>query len=308
MSHPAPSFLSPKELAMAVGVSESSIRRWVDDGQLQLSRTAGGHRRIPLAESVRFVREMGLSLARPEILGLGDLRELRPFAGDASDEDRLYESLHAGDRITARGLILSWFLNGRGIAALFDGPIRGSLHRLGELWKHDLHGILIEHRATEICLAAIAALRELLPAPSAQAPLALGAAPEGDPYLLPTMMAATVLADSGFRDVNFGANTPVTLLGSQARQQNARLVWLSISAPQDAKSLRRDIRKLAEELSPANIPLVIGGRLQRDYAPRGLQNIYLADSMEALAAYARGILQPVIQHASEEIAAASEHK
>ena len=38
--------LSPKELADAIGVSESSIKRWVDNGEIQATKTSGGHRRI----------------------------------------------------------------------------------------------------------------------------------------------------------------------------------------------------------------------------------------------------------------------
>ena len=51
------SVLSPKELAAAIGVSESTLKRWADDGLIVFSRTAGGHRRIRLAEAIRFIRE-----------------------------------------------------------------------------------------------------------------------------------------------------------------------------------------------------------------------------------------------------------
>ena len=40
--------LSPRELAEAVGVSESSLKRWADRGRVHVHRTEGGHRRIPV--------------------------------------------------------------------------------------------------------------------------------------------------------------------------------------------------------------------------------------------------------------------
>jgi len=58
--------LSPRELADALGVSESSLKRWVDAGKITAARTEGGHRRIALQEAVRFIRETGAPLARPE--------------------------------------------------------------------------------------------------------------------------------------------------------------------------------------------------------------------------------------------------
>jgi len=67
--------LSPKELAEAIGVSESSIKRWADGGRLAVQRTAGGHRRIPREEALRFLREEGLRPVRPEILGVEEVVE-----------------------------------------------------------------------------------------------------------------------------------------------------------------------------------------------------------------------------------------
>ena len=62
--------LSPKDLARATGVSESSLKRWADSGRLECTRTAGGHRRIPLAEAVRFIRESSISVVDPSMLGI----------------------------------------------------------------------------------------------------------------------------------------------------------------------------------------------------------------------------------------------
>ena len=64
------SLLSPRDLADAIGVSESSLKRWADAGKIQVSRTDGGHRRIPLAEAVRFIRATGAQVVRPDILGI----------------------------------------------------------------------------------------------------------------------------------------------------------------------------------------------------------------------------------------------
>ena len=281
--------LTPKELAEAIGASESSLRRWVDSGDIRMSRTAGGHRRIPLAEAIRFVRQIGARVVRPDLLGLagsgrGDGGRLR-----GGDEERLFESLRAGDRQVVKGLLQSMYLDAGSLHALFDGPVRGALHRLGELWNHDERGILIEHRATEICIEAIGAMRSLLPTAGERAPLAIGAAPERDMYQLPTMMAGMVLSEAGFREINFGANTPVELLASEAVARRARLVWLSVSAPQDFKSLRASIKKAAGMLAPRGIRLILGGRHHAECASAGLENVTLVTSMAELAALAKEI-------------------
>src|SRR5437764_13756024 len=89
------SLLTPKELAQAIGVSESSLRRWVDAGDIRVARTAGGHRRIELAEAIRFIRHLGIPVVRPEVLGLAPEAARTP---GATDDQTLFEALVAGDR------------------------------------------------------------------------------------------------------------------------------------------------------------------------------------------------------------------
>ena len=282
--------LTPRELAEAIEASESSLRRWVDRGDLRLSRTPGGHRRIPLGEAIRLIRRIGASVVRPELLGLSERIETpAAAAGSASEEMALFETLLAGNREAAVQMIVSWYLDGRSLADVFDGPMRGSMHRLGELWKHEERGILIEHRGSAICAEAVATLRYLLPMAAERAPLALGGAPQDDPYVLPSMMAAATLAEAGFRDINFGGQTPVKLLAHEATQRNAALVWLSVSVQQDAKRMLASMRELARSLKSHDIKLVIGGRHRAEHAPRGEENVHSMSSMNELSGFARGI-------------------
>src|SRR6185295_13435922 len=91
------SLLTPRELADAIGASESALRRWVDAGDIHMSRTAGGHRRIPVQEAIRFIRESGATVVRPEILGLAGLESapmIPPTRANApSTVDALFDAL-----------------------------------------------------------------------------------------------------------------------------------------------------------------------------------------------------------------------
>ena len=283
--------LTPKDLADAIGASESALRRWVDGGRIRMSRTTGGHRRIPLQEAIRFIRQTGATIVRPELLGLNQLVVDAEASAGASRDDALFNALRVGNGAVARGLIISSYLEGLGLAALFDGPIRSAMDRVGQLWQHDPRGIMAEHRATGICVETIAELRGLLPVVDERSPLAIGGAPQDDPYQLPTMMAAATLAEAGFWDINFGANTPVELLAYEAVERKAKLVWLSISAEQEQKPLRTAIKKLADTLAKQQIDLVMGGRFSIACLPRSMSNVTLVASMSDLAATARGMLK-----------------
>lgn len=232
-------------------MSESSLKRWVDAGKIAASRTEGGHRRIELGEAMRFIRTSGTPLLRPELLDL-------PEVVQAQTHDRLLGFLLEGNAIGARGWLMARYLEGASVASLSDGPIREAMHALGELWRHDDGGVFVEHRGTDIILQAVAQLRSMIDAPPANAPVALGGSPAGDPYLLPTQLAAMTLTEAGMRAINLGPDTPVSALDAAVATHQPKLVWTSIStglAPARAKSIKDWFSGL-----PASIAIVVGGQ------------------------------------------------
>jgi len=68
--------LSTSGFAKALGVSDSSVRRLADAAELEIHRTRGGHRRIPVSEAVRYIRDTRSPVLKPELLGL-DLNQVK---------------------------------------------------------------------------------------------------------------------------------------------------------------------------------------------------------------------------------------
>lgn len=295
--------LSPKELAAAIGVSESSMKRWTDDGVIRAARTAGGHRRIPIDEAIRFIRESRAPLVRPEILGLPDIEAVRrePPSG-RSDSERFYTFLSNGQAPEARGLLLSLYLAGETTEAIMDGPVHDAMTRMGELWKHDPAGIFFEHRATDICMQAIQQLRMVFKPPR-NAPVALGGAPSGDPYLIPSLCASTVLASMGFHVFNLGPDTPTETVLLACEQLRPSLVWISISAAQHPDGLRAEIPKMADALAVRGARLIIGGQKHGALELPTHANIRTGASMTQLVAFAREIIES--QEAAGSVGATS---
>lgn len=258
--------ISPRELATAIGVSESSLKRWADDGVIQVTKTAGGHRRITIWEAIRFVRAVRAPLLRPDLLGLSDLS---PMGDDVVSADRpanrLLRSLREGKAREARAIMLSAYLAGQSIAEIADGPIREAMEEIGKLWQHDSAGVYVEHRATDICIQAVEQLR-LLVEPQDGGVAAIGGGAPGDPYLLPPMLAAAALSADGWQAVNLGPDTPFDALLAAAERHEPRVVWLSISSIRDRREIEDGIVQLAARLAPRQIALILGGRALNDLA------------------------------------------
>lgn len=251
--------ISPRELAAAIGVSESSLKRWSDDGLIRVSRTAGGHRRIAIGDAIRFVRAIGVPILRPEVLGLTDLTPGADALATESAAERLLAFLRDGKTREARGLVLSLYLSGQSVAEIADGPLRSAMDELGRLWNHDPAGVFVEHRATDICIQAVQQLRRLVE-PDVPGPVAVGGAPSGDPYLLPSMLVSAALAASSWQAVNLGPDTPFEALSTAVERHRPRLVWLSVSSVRDANELRDGVTGLATRLADRGTTLAIGGR------------------------------------------------
>jgi len=276
-------------LAAAVGVSESSLKRWADSGAIQATRTTGGHRRIALSEAIRFIRESKLELVKPEVLGL---RELGAVTTDSpgAEERGLLRALQERDAEAARGVLVWRYLQGDSAASLCDGPIREALDELGELWRERRDGIFLEHRATDICLQALDQLRILQPVPE-DAPVLVGGAPEGDPYMLPSLMAATSLGLEGFRAINLGPETPADILLHAVDAYQAPLAWLSITSTTLPRARYEEIiGELLEGMEERDASLIVGGRMTTRVRHLRHTRLHFGTSMAELVAFARGRL------------------
>jgi len=288
MNRDGKTLLSPRQLAEAIGVSESSIKRWADDGSVVALRTAGGHRRIPIEEAVSFIRVSGSRVVRPAILGLAEFEDGPVDAAVQGSESRvLFNWLRDGRTDDARGLIVSLYLSGWSTAQLIDGPIRDAMQWLGESWESRPEAVLLEHQATDFVIQALNQVRSLLHIPSVAAPRAIGAAPSGDPYILPTLAACTVLTELGFRATNLGPETPMSTLHRAASELAPDLMWISVSTKSGRDRVREDLSSLVEALSLTGASLAIGGRQATTLASAHRSEVFIGSSMAELETFAR---------------------
>ena len=282
--------LSPRDLAQAIGSSESSVKRWTDQGLLKVTRTAGGHRRIATTDAIQFIRQNACPVIKPEILGLPASlvsQEQEDLESSKADPNGIFlELLQAGHDVGARNHVLTRFLAGESVASLADGPMRTAMEVIGSNWEHGPEGIYIEHRATEICAGLLRDLRSFV-SPVRPIGRAIGGAISGDPYRLPPLAVAATLADCGLQTVNLGANTPIEVLevasiGSPPTER-PRIVWICISAITNPEGLSNSIQAFSERCREHDMLLAIGGRDSRKLELPVEDHVLANDTLESLA-------------------------
>lgn len=250
--------LSPKQVAASIGVSESSLKRWCDQGVLATERTPGGHRRIRIAEVVRFLRERDQEIVRPDLLGLPPGMGRSPRSVDRA-RDELVAALKDGDATVCRRITLEVFLSGASVVKLCEELITPAMHAIGKGWECGDLEVFQEHRASEVVNRVLYDLRSFLPPPEPGAPVAVGGTPPGDHYRLATLVVELTLLEAGWNAISLGSSLPFQTMASAAKRYQPDLFWLSLSHIGDPGSLATDFEQFLEAV-PEQTHIVIGGQ------------------------------------------------
>ncbi|QDU31067.1 B12 binding domain protein [Anatilimnocola aggregata] len=281
---------SPKQVARAIGVSESSLKRWCDRGLIPTVCTVGGHRRLPVQGVLDFIKTSQRTLAHPEVLGLpSPLGGRRRTLSDGSAE--LVNLLVAGDELGARRLLMDLFLDHHRVSQIGDAVLAPAFARIGELWACGDVEVYRERLACRICTRVIDEIRRLIVQPPPEAPLALGATPTGDWYELPGALVELVMRQNGWRTVSLGSNLPFETLATAALQQRPGLFWLSVSHVSNPPDFAADYGRLAATLG-SNTPIVVGGRAVDENLRAAMPGANFCNNLVSLETWLKQLPQP----------------
>ena len=251
-------YYSPAEVAQALGVSVTTIKRWVDDGVLPAHKTAGGHRKILRADVLRLVREGNfphLDLGRFDVAGSTD----RP-----PDTERLsgylLDGLRLGDEAAVRAAVHGGYEAGLPVEVLADRVIAPAMHALGHQWEQGRIDVFHEHRGTLLCAGVLHELKARLEAHAERGrPTAVGGSPEGDPSVLASLLTQMVLLDAGWDATNVGAHTTLASFRKALHEVRPRLVWLSVShLPEDSGRFLDEYATFYRDAEREGVAVAIG--------------------------------------------------
>ncbi len=282
-------FFSPKEVATAIGVSESSLKRWVDKGLIPAEKTGGGHRRMSLDAVLKFLREQGRALSEPQAIGLPAESGRRPPSND-SDHHEFLRFLLSGDEPSARRIVMDAFLNGYSVAKIFDSIILPGFSEIGNLWHCGTLEVYQERRACEICSRVIHELRRAVGNGPPDGPVAMGGTLDGDPYTIASSMSEVVLRECGWRALSLGNMLPFNTLMKAVEIDRPRLLWLSVTAIRSPEQFVANFNVLFDTATSLGCVLVVGGRaLTADIRPLLRYTTY-CDNFRHLEAFSRTII------------------
>jgi len=287
--------LTPKQVAQAINVSESSLKRWCDQGRMPAIRTAGGHRRLALDHVFQFLRQSGHQLVRPEILGLPSNTGQAAVVADRARE-QVRDALIAGDEQQCRRIVFDLYLAGQSACEICDRVLAMAFRDIGHRWECGEVTVYRERRACEIGFKLLHELRIAVPAPLPEAPIAIGGTLSCDHYRLPTSMIELVLRELGWQATSLGTSLPTPTIGEAVRDSSPRLLWLSVSYIESVPKFLEEYANLRSVASETGAAVVVGGRaLTAEIRQQMVYSAY-CDTLRHLAEFASARASMSVEH------------
>ncbi len=287
-----PTYISTREAAAALRVSVTTVKRWVDQGILPAHRTPGGHRKLLLADVLRLVREGRVPNADVGPL-LGTQEDSRNLNCPNELRQQILQAFKEQDYTHIQTVIRGAYYSGLPMDQLADEVITPVMHAVGHAWEEGRMDVMHEHRLTQEIAAVLYELREWLrPHTKGVRPRAIGGAPEGDHYLLPSLLAQLTLLDCGWDAINLGPHTPVSAFRTAVAELRPRLVWLSVTYLPQPEPFLSEFNHLSRELQQQGVIIAVGGQaLTEELRCRMVYTSY-GDRFLQLAALARSVSPP----------------
>ncbi len=282
--------VSPKQVARAIGVSESTVKRWCDKGLIPMVKTAGGHRKMDVNAVVQFLRDSGHEIVEPQVLGLPVAVGKTGWTLNRAVE-RIVPAIVQGDESIVRQVVFDLLLAKHSVTAIFDEVLAPVMHEIGERWSCGDVAVYQERRGCEIVMRVLNELHDVVDAPPADAPTAIGATIEGDFYTIPVTMAGIVLRSAGWNATTLGTNLPFATLQEALKQTRPRLIWISTAYVADEPNFVTGLNDLFEAAQSAGTMLAVGGQALDTDLRRELQYTTFCESFADLEAFGRSVDQ-----------------
>jgi len=290
--------LTPKQLARAINVSESSVKRWCDKGVIATQYTAGGHRRLAISDVLEFLREGRHQIVHPEALGLP------PTSGKSARvleraRQQVTEALLSGNDGQCRQIAIDLYLADHRLSVICDDVFAAAFREIGQRWSCGDAAVYQERRGCEITLRVLHELRRLIAQPSESAPLALGGAAAGDQYSLGTSMAELVLRDTKWNATSLGDNLPFATIATALETHRPRLFWLSCSYVADESEFLAGYQGLFDRFGH-DIAFVVGGYALSDAMRQQMKFAAHCDNMQHLEGFAQTLWTAIDAKTTDE--------
>ncbi|MBI1325027.1 helix-turn-helix domain-containing protein [bacterium] len=301
--------MTTQEAAEILGLSVSTVKRMVENGELVAEKTPGGHRRISTSAIEAYSGRKGNKAAR--ILPISRSERLPEPASLGQDSIEywcgvLHTALLNSRVEDARHAIRTVHGSTGSAAELADRLIAPVMSRIGHGWQSGQLEVFQEHMACHLLsdilfeLVRQARSRNARSVRENKVPTAIGATPEGDHYTLSGILCELTLLEHGWDVRNMGCHLPMIEFSHAITEIRPQIAWLSVHHIEDATQFPQELNHVRETCRSMHTRLVVGGRAISHDLKRSLteNDAIFAEDMRSLLRVLSD-LHPVVRSAIE---------
>jgi MerR family transcriptional regulator, light-induced transcriptional regulator len=259
----SPTLLSTRDVAHLLNVTETTIKRWADSGEIACVKTLGGHRKYTRHEILRFSEANGIPVTGFAGIPGGKNTGRLAFAVQSRDFSLIAGELFAlskhHDPEQIHGFLS--FLVTHQIAPrnIADDIVRPALIRVGDEWAAGRISIEQEHMISEAILHAIARITPELHHKKSNGLTAICACAEGEHHSIGVRWLTAALEADGWKVVFVGSNTPFRGITALLGSVRPELVCISVMKIRDDQEWVSMFREVGDAARRCGAKFLVGG-------------------------------------------------
>ncbi|MEW6510287.1 MAG: cobalamin-dependent protein [Bacteroidota bacterium] len=264
--------LSTSDVARLFSVTETTVKRWADDGALRCQKTPGGHRKFEIRNVVEFAEKNHFEpagiLAIPANDRLARRIQVAVLARDHAELVAAFVEKALSPDTTDLFLYISYLYQHRvQLWEIYDLIIRPGMEAVGERWAKGEIGVNHEHRASYETLEALAGLQAQIHRRPPTGRSALCSCLEDDLHEIGLRCACYMFESEGWTTTYLGARTPHAAVMSAIREMRPDVVSISVSYIQEQCVPLNELAEIVGAARRCEARVVLGGRMARAMTP-----------------------------------------
>jgi excisionase family DNA binding protein len=255
---------STADVARLFNVTETTVKRWADEGKLKCQKTPGGHRKFEIRNVIEFAEKNNFepvgALEFPSRDTSGSTTEIAVLTRDYAAMSNVFvDKALSPDRTDLFQFLSFLYEHHIQLWEIYDLVIRPGMCDIGERWANGKIGISHEHHASYETLDALAKLQTEILIKSSTGWSALFACVGDELHEIGLRCASYVVESEGWAIHYLGANTPAEAVISAVRDLKPTLVCLSCTRKEHSHQDVERLREIVVAAHAAGSQCVIGG-------------------------------------------------
>lgn len=268
-------------------VTETTVKRWADEGTLHCHRTPGGHRKFEMRQVVEFAEQNNFDpVGTVEVVGGDRISTSLQLAVLSRDYTTLVVEFVTRALSPSRTDLYTFltFLYEHRIHLweIFDLVVAPGMREIGERWARGEIGVNHEHRASYETLDALAKLQARILIKPEEGHAVLLAALGDEQHEIGLRCVSYLFESEGWRTHYLGARTPAPAVIAAAQEASPAVICLSVSQPERLASLRQEIAEIVAAARGFHAHVLVGGRAAAAAVEREEADLTVASSSREL--------------------------